>query len=692
MRIRRWDVDTPDTALAADLAEACEIHPFLSLLLTTRGLQSPEEILAFLVGQEEGADPFSYADMDKAVERIETALAEKQKILVYGDYDVDGITATVLLYSYLRSRGADAEYQIPRREDGYGLHPEQIAQAAENGVRLIVTVDTGVSLNEEVSLATEAGIDIVVTDHHQPPEVLPSVVAVVDPHRRDCESVYKDCAGVGMAFMLVCALEGDGETVLREYGDLLTLGTLADVIPLRGLTRDLMRRGLSLLNESTRPGLVALRRVAGYDEKELTATATSFSLVPRLNAAGRMGDPMIAAQLLLAESEEEAAPLAAALQELNTQRQSVSTELLSAVTEQIKSDPSRLCDRVLVLSGAGWPTGVLGIVAARLAELYGKPTFLLSEGSDGLAHGSARSISGFSVHEALVACSENLLVYGGHELAAGLTLKAENIDLFRRQINAYAASVCPQMPVVHLSVALRLRPDQINMEKLALMELLEPYGADNAAPLFGLFRMRLDNVTALGGGKHLRLSFSRDCISVSAIKFQTTPEEFMIPCGSTVNCIVSLEKNEYRGTSSVSVRIKDIGYANTDRDALQRDIEIFESIQRRESVPEATEAMPSRELLTRLYSLLHKCGNWRGTLEQLQYAVARVGSTDVEPACPRALQVLVSLELWRQASLIEVEDLGEILSVRLRETTEKADLTATPLWRYLEGGESRVEK
>lgn len=683
MFLKRWHYIQPNTVLASELAETCEINPVLALLLTARGITTPEEVLSFLAGQEEEVDPFDFTDMEVAVNRITRALEKKEKMLVYGDYDVDGITSTVLLYTYLRRQGADVVYRVPTREQGYGLHDEDVLWAAEQGITLLITVDNGISLVSQITLANEKGIDVVVTDHHQPPEELPPAVAVVDPHRADCESTCKNYAGVGVAFMLACALEGDGEAVLAQYGDLLTLGTIGDVMPLTDFMRDLMRRGIELLNASNRPGLLALRRVAGYEDKELSARSVSFSLVPRLNAAGRMGDPDLAVRLLLTEDIAEAQSLAEALEDMNARRQTVGNDISAQAEECIAHHPEWLYDRVLVVDGEGWHFGVLGIIAARLAERYGKPTFVLSVGEDGVAHGSGRSLEGFSLYEALCGCEDHLTAYGGHELAAGVTLPAENIEAFRRAINAYAAAHCPMMPVPRLEVAIRLRPEQVGVDKLALLEVLEPCGAGNPAPLFGLSRMRLDNIAAIGGGKHVRLSLSRDGVQISAVKFQTRPEDLPIPCGSIVNCVVALEKNVYRGNISVSVRMIDIGYADTDRDAMQSEIAAFEAMMRREAVPTAN-ALPTRDQLVHLYSMLRACGEWRGTVEQLHRAVMTDGDT------MSVLQLLTALEIWREANLVEFQDLGDRLHVRLLPTVGKMDLTATPLWRLLEGDNHRA--
>ena len=680
MQIRRWNEAKPDTALAAELAEACEIHPFLSLMLTARGLDTPEQIFSFIIGQEEEVDPFAFADMEQAVERLQRAISERQRVLIYGDYDVDGITATVLLYTYLKRKGVDVQYRVPLREEGYGMHPETILWAKEQRIELIVTVDTGIAANAEIDLARELGIDVVVTDHHQPAETLPNAVAVVDPHRIDCESSFKDFAGVGVAFMLLCALDGDVDAMFARYGDLLALGTLADMMPLQGFNRDLLRRCLTLLEESSRPGLLALRRQAGLEDKTLTSSNISFGLAPRLNAAGRIADPDLAIRLLLSEDETESEQLATEIQALNVRRQQATNEIMEQVDCQLENHPEWLNDRILVVCGTNWHGGLLGLVAARLMDRYGKPAIALTLGEDGVAHGSGRCIDGFSIYDAISFCSDLVTQFGGHELAAGVTLPVDAVDDFRIAINRYAAEICPTMPLPVLNMAIRLRPDQINVEKLMLLQVLEPFGCGNPAPLFGLFRMQLDNITSVGNGKHTRLSLSRDGVRINAMMFQITPEEFPVACGAVVNCVVSLDKNEYRGNTSVSIRVRDISFADTDREDLQRQINDFGRVLRREYRPIPNLAFATREQMAHFYNLLRNCRSWTGTVEQLHHALG--------DKAPDYLAMLIALEMWQQAGLIHWWDKGERIRIELSPNQEKVDLTTTPLWQYLMKGDA----
>lgn len=675
MSFRRWVLPQLDKESAAMLAEECGLDPFLALMLTTRGIGEVETAMEFLTASELTADPMGFADMDKAVDRVRRAVDSGETIMVYGDYDADGVTSTVLLYSYLKYKGAQVLYYIPRREgEGYGLHRESIDRLAEAGTRLIITVDNGIAALDEVAYAGEKGIDVVVTDHHQPQERLPAAVAVVDPHRPDCPSEFKDYAGVGMAFWLVCALEEDVDWALEQYADLVALGTLADVMPLRGENRVLVRRGLERMNRGGRLGLERLKAASGTAGKNQTSTTAVFTLAPRINAAGRMGSPDKAAQLLLSENPEEASALAAEIQGLNVERQETEAAILAQVMEDLRQHPERLADRVLVVAGEGWHHGVVGIIAARLTERFGKPSVVLSVDGE-IAKGSGRSIKGFSLFDTIFACRDSLLAFGGHELAAGVTLKADAIDTFREKMNGYAASL-PAMPAPELRLDCKLRPGQLSVELLNSLSALEPYGAGNAAPVFGLFQMYLEGITPVGGGKHLRLTLSRDGARITAMKFGTTPEQFHFVPGDLLNLAVTLDKNEYKGTVSVSVIVKDIRYASTRQEEVLAGLRDYDRAVRRELTAEDAALCPDRELTARLYRLIDPQRGWSGTLEQLAHGTGEAAAY---------AGVRLAVEVLRQAGLIEAEDQGDILTLARKPVQGKADLSATPMMRYLQG-------
>lgn len=671
MAMHRWLLPELQKDAACALAEECEIQPFLALLLTTRGITTVDEALSFLVGGEED-DPFSLVDMDLAVERIERAIDTGESVMIYGDYDVDGVTATALLFEYLKSRGANVAYRLPTREgDGYGLHTGAVDDFAAAGVSLLITVDNGITAVEAVERANAAGIDVVVTDHHKPQETLPSAVAVVDPHRADCQSGCTGYAGVSIAYLLCCALEGDADVIMERYGDLLALGMLADVMPLVGAGRTLVRRGLAVLNHLRRPGLRALCALAGMADKELTATRVVFSLAPRLNAAGRMDDPRISAALLLETDKEKADILAETVHTLNTKRQETELHILAEIDKRLQEDPALAADRVPVIVGENWATGVVGILAARLTERFGKPCIVLSTDGD-TAHGSGRSLEGFSLFDALSACSDRLLTFGGHALAAGLSLKTEGIADFRRAINAYAAGHFPQMPIPELRLDFKLRPSEIDSEKLALLSALEPFGAGNPTPVFGLFGMRLDNITPIGGGKHLRLTFSKNGTKLAVLKFHTEQAAFPVACGTVCDLAVTLEKNVYKGVVSPTVLLRDIRFADVDAAPFLAATQDFDAVLRQEKKA----PLPERAAMGSLYRFLVQRGGFVGTLDALWYSV---GDKELSP-----LSVRLALELWREAGLVSLKDTGNELCITLLPAAGKSDLSATPLWQYLQ--------
>lgn len=675
MAYKRWTYTNLDKDLAGELSAECGLDPLLCLLLTGRGITAPDEAMDFLVGNELQSDPFSYIDMDAAVDRVQRAIDEGESIAVYGDYDADGITATVLLYSYLRSKGARVVYRLPRRDgEGYGLHNENIDEMASCGVQLIITVDNGISAADEVDYANRLGIDVVVTDHHQPPEILPSAVAVVDPHRKDCPAEFKDLAGVGVAFQLVCALEGDPDRVLQEYGDLVALGTLADVMPLHGDNRILVRRGLQCINHpNARVGLRRLREFGGA-ERALNAVGVAFTIAPRINAAGRMGDPYRAAELLLCENEEEADALATEIHQLNNDRQLAEGAILKELLLAVDKDIDLLSQRVLVVWGEGWHHGVLGIIAARMMERFGKPCIVLSV-DNGIARGSGRSLKGFSLYDALRSCDECLLGYGGHEQAAGLTVEASRLQEFVERINRFAAETAPLMPVAELGLDCRLRPGQINTEMLDVLSALEPIGAGNPRPVFGLVRMVLERVEAVGGGKHLRLTLSRDGARITAMKFSTTPDAFAYAVGETVDLAVVLDRNEYHGNTSVSIVIRDIRHTAMQQDEVLEAQALYESVLRREVSAENDVHLPDRDHIARVYRFI-KQRPFIGSIDVLCFRLKNENMTCTD--------ILLACRVLREANLIEWRDEGDTVYIAVRETVGKADLMQTATARYLE--------
>lgn len=620
---KKWVVSQCDRDRAADIAENCGIEPFAAFLLCSRGMTDEFEVESFLYDTDL-IDPFTLPDMDKACERIHKAIEDGEKITVFGDYDADGVTSTALLYSYLSSRGASVDYYIPDRTgEGYGMNNCAIDALKERGTSLIITVDNGISAISETEYAKALGIDIVVTDHHRVGESLPDVVAVVDPHRADSECEFSEWAGVGVAFKLICALDGsEGYELLEEYGDIVSLGTVADIVSLKGENRIIVRSGIAfmraaLADGTMRKGLKALIDVCD-NSGEINSSILAFRLSPRINAAGRMGSAERALKLLLTENVDEATELAKEISEVNSQRQATEAGITEAAIEIIENNPHIKYSRVIVVSGKDWHQGVIGIVASRLAERYSKPAIVISE-TDDVARGSGRSIEGFSLYDALSYCAPVLVQFGGHTLAAGMSVENSKIDEFRAMINEYAAEKEAVVPVLHIDC--KLNPSSINLDMLSAMEILEPYGAENPQPVFGLYNMKIASVQPVGGGKHLRITVTKKGYSLTAIMFSVAPENFEYKVSDTVDLAVKLSSNEYMGRVQVSVQIKDIKLSSfDDLDVIdaQRSYEDF-SVGRELSEKTKTKLKVDRDFCGNVYRYIKSNNGWSHSPEMLCY-------------------------------------------------------------------------
>ncbi len=568
--MKRWVVGKPDRERAKALAEECDIDAFAALLAVVRGIDDPSELELMLSPEPILCDPNELADIKKAADFINSAIENGIKIAVFGDYDCDGVTATAILYDYLISRGVDAVYYIPDRiSEGYGMNKSAVDKLAKQGVGLIITVDNGISCAEEIEYARTLSIDTVVTDHHIPPEQLPDAVAVVDPHRADCGSSFKEICGAMVAFKLICVLDDkEPEQMLSRYGDLLCIATVGDVMPLTDENRAVVRYGTELIKRHPRTGLGAILSVSGIERSTLDTSRVSFGIVPRINAAGRMGDAKRALTLLLETDMLSALKIAGEIDDDNAERQRIEREISAAAFEKIERCGYNH-NRVIVVEGEGWHSGIVGIVASRIVEKYGKPAIVLSVEGE-VAHGSGRSLSGMHMHKALTACGDTLLKFGGHELAAGVSVSTQNIELFRKTINEYAATLPPVFPT--LNIDFRLNPSGMSVDMVEALRVLEPFGNGNAAPVFGLFGVKLDRITAVGGGKHLKLLFTKDGGAFQAMLFGVTSQDFCFETGEILDLAVSLDTNIFREEINLTVRIKAIRKSGVDEDALFRDI------------------------------------------------------------------------------------------------------------------------
>lgn len=674
MILRKWEVRPLDKERAAAFAQTYGVPFFLAMLMNIRGLDDAAHLREFLGEGEPLSDPFLLKDMDKAAARITRAVDNMEKIAVYGDYDADGVTSTAMLYSYLETRGADVIFYIPQREgEGYGMNIGAVEYLKEQGVTLIVTVDNGISSVQEVARANELGIDVVVTDHHRPQEILPDAVAVVDAYRPDDTSPYKHFSGVGIAFKLLMALEdgaGDVEDLLEAYSDLAAIGTIGDIVPLTGENRTLIRAGLERLSQSDRPGVQALLENAGIAGKVLTSTNVAFTLVPRINATGRMGAPERAVRLLISGYEEEAEVLSEEICADNEERRRVEAEIAEAAFADIEAK-GYMKDRVVVVDGENWHHGVIGIVASRVTERCGKPCMIISRGETE-AKGSGRSIEGFLLFEAICACGDLLIKFGGHPMAAGITLKPENIEAFRKRINRYAAEHFPQMPTQTVTLDCKLNPAALSVSMAQSLTQLEPFGNGNPQPVFGLFNMELSNVTPVGGGGHLRLTLEKNGSVITAMRFNTKPEELPYHIGDKIDLAVQLEAREFRGQPSLTVIVRDMKFAAFNTEKNIASLASFEKWQRGEvlSAEDKNRLYPDRACLAAIYRALRTV-NGKET-DQVRF-VSQFGKDMTLGLFKTALLV------FEERGLVHSEIADDTFTATLIETSGKTDITRSPV-------------
>ena len=687
MKYERWICSPCDRHAVEQLMDAG--YPYLvSSVLAARGITTVEAANSFLERETRlSYSPFLMKDMDKAVERINAAIAGGEKIAVFGDYDVDGITATVLLVDYLRSRGADCVKYIPRRvEDGYGLGQEPMRHLRQEvGVDLLITVDCGITGVEEAEFAKSLGLDLIITDHHECKDVLPDAVAVVDPHRSDCPYPFKHLAGVGVALKLALALGGESQEdkLFARYCTLAAIGTVADVMQMSDENRTIVQRGLKAIRGSDFLGLQALLKETGLMDKEITSIQIGFVLAPRINAAGRMGEAELAADLLLTDDSAQAEKLARQLCQLNRERQLVEQEIFAQAVEQIEAIPESERS-ALVLSSEEWHQGVVGIVASRLAEKYSCPSFMIHL-SEGLGKCSCRSYGGFNLFAALESCADLLEGFGGHELAAGFTIREENIPAFRRRINrcasAFLGGAAP-VPSLEVDVVLR-RPDLVTLDEVGALRLLEPYGAGNNRPVFCFLGAKIESMQGVGQNRHLKLRLSRGKHAFDAIYFSATRAACGLEVGDQVDAAFYLQLKEFPGSRPVQLQMIDLRGSAAPSARERTCLELAERLRAGESVTpqEAARLLPGREQLVRLWQALSRLTGGGGTAWVEKLPTLRRLSGAMGGAEP-FLRTLTGLLVFAERGLVVLEAGEDRLSVSLA-VHEKVDLEESCYIRQL---------
>ena len=676
-----WNVNVPDVSAVNSLVRS-GYAPLAAMVLASRGILDQSQAHKYLDCSAPLLDPFLMTDMDKAAGRVGLAMAMGEKIAVFGDYDVDGITATCLLTDFLRRHGANVVSYIPGRlEEGYGLNPIAIRQLHREGIQLIITVDCGITAVAEAELCRELGIDLVITDHHECKETLPCAAAVVDPHRPDGGYPHRNLSGVGVAFKLASALCGDQEEVLRDYADMVCLGTVADVMPLQGENRVFVAQGLKLLANTKRPGIAALMAESGCDAKTVSASSIGFMLAPRINAAGRMGQIELAVELFLTDDPARAATVAKQLCDLNRQRQSVESEIYDQAVSML---PAGQPPEAIVLADESWHQGVVGIVASRIAEEYACPAFLIClDGEHGKA--SSRSHGGFNLFASLTTLAHLLESYGGHELAAGFTINRGNIPEFRRQICQLAAGFYnDDTPRTSLDVDCAISPELLTIPNIESLSVLEPCGNCCPKPILMMKNLTVERITMVGGGRHMRLRLRSGRIGLNAIYFSANPAVVSIQTGDLVDIAFTPQVNEFRNERSVQMNVQDIR-PSCQAECSPETAGYHALISGRLTQEIAETLLPERATLAMV---------WR-------YLATASAAIEESPIClcrkivrwtgkPLTLgQMMTCLDIFRDVGLLEIARVHKHLHIRLTPGSQKADLTASQtMQRLLQAKES----
>lgn len=674
MKYGIWKVSQPEAG-AVNALVGSGYAPLAAMVLASRGMEDDHQARAYLDCNAPLLDPFLMTDMDKAAGRVGLAMSRGEKIAVFGDYDVDGITATCLLTDFLRRHGADAVSYIPGRlEEGYGLNPIAIHQLHDEGVKLIVTVDCGITAVSEAELCRKLGIDLVITDHHECKQTLPTAIAVVDPHRPDGGYPHKNLSGVGVAFKLASALCGSQEGVLEEYADMVCLGTVADVMPLQGENRVFVARGLESLAHTKRPGIAALMAECGCAPEAVSASSIGFMLAPRINAAGRMGQIDLAVELFLTDDPDKAAEAARGLCELNRQRQAVESEIYRQAVSML---PMGKPPEAIVLADESWHQGVVGIVASRIAEEYACPTFLIClDGEHGKA--SSRSHGGFNLFASLSALSPLLESYGGHELAAGFTITRANIPEFRRQICALAAKFyTDDVPRTVLDVDCAVSPELLTLHNVDALQMLEPCGNGCPKPVLMVKNLTIDRISMVGGGRHMRLRLCSGHTYLNAIYFSANPQTVSIQPGDLVDVAFTPQVNEFRGTRTVQMNVIDIR-PSCSAECLP-DAAPYRDMQRGNLTSgEAAALLPDRKMLALVWRYLDAANPVQESPMCLCRKIVRWSGQPLNLG-----QMLTCLDIFRDVGLLTVQRQHKYVSIRLTPGEGKADLSRSQTMQRL---------
>lgn len=666
--MKKWTISPVKKEASERIAQMSDLGGLLSHIMAARGIDTREKLIEFF-NRDTLEDPFALTDMEAAVETVCEAVDAGEKICVFGDYDCDGICASAILYDYLLNMGADAIAMIPERSDGYGLSAEAVERIHATGAKLVITVDNGISAISESKMIAELDMKLIVTDHHQPYDELPVAAAVVNPHRIGDLSEFKELCGAGVALKLCAALDGgDYEAVCEQYLDMAAVATVADVVPLTGENRVIVSKGLRLLANTENYGLRSLMENCGASADRITSQTVAYTLAPRINAASRFGSAVTAFNLLTAENEDDAEKYADELMKLNSDRKTAEGVITDEIFEAVDNDPELRYSRVMTVSGKGWNRGIIGIIAARLVEIYEKPAVILSIDDDGLAVGSCRSVKGFNIFRCLDYCCDLLIKYGGHELAGGLTVTEVNIQNLRKKIEEYAEKTCPEMPRITVNADKLLRGADLTYENAAALRRLQPFGVGNPEPVFALSGAVVTNVTPLSGGAHTRLGISYDGAQTQVLMFRTRTSEVYFKPGDRVDLMANMQADEYNGSRRVTLLAVDIRPHFSGQDRFFAEEDVYLKYRRGEKVDSKMlkTGIPTRDEMVRVYSHIRNSGG-TDTYENMYLKLSGDGIN--------AFKLMIILDAFCEAGLMTFKrGKAELIPPKKR-----ADLSNSPI-------------
>ncbi len=708
--IIKSDESSDAKSAAADIAAALGINPIVARLLYNRGYKDVASAKAFIYMESELlSNPFEMLDVDRGIERIRRAVERNELITVYGDYDVDGVTAVCTLYLYLKSLGARVEYYIPNRAgEGYGVSNAAIETIKERGGTLIITVDTGITATEEVEFARSIGVDFIVTDHHECRTDLPLAEAVINPHRPDCPYPFKELAGVGVVFKLICAYEERvcgkrrreaARKIFDEYADLVAIGTIADVMPIKGENRIIVKYGLGMIENTKRIGLAALieasstkndQRSSRRKKTKITSSYIGYTLAPRINAAGRIKTASLAVELFLTEDKARVTEIAEELCRTNKERQAEENKIMQEAYRMIEELHAE-DDPVIVLSADTWHHGVIGIVSSRITEKYCKPSILVSfEGNEGepsdsdVGKGSGRSIKGMNLVDALCHCSEHLVKFGGHELAAGLSVTRGELDNFRRMLNDYAReSLTEEDMIPTIEADCVIDAGDISLALAKNLQILEPYGVGNPVPVFVMRGVTVNELCGISDNKHTKFTLGGGRQSISAMYFSAPPSSLNVYVGDKVDVLFNVDINEWSGRESVQLIIRDIKPSENLRASIERDRERFAEIWAGSSFTRAEDVLPTRDDFGAVYKLL--LASLRSGVDTLTHReiTAKLSSAQYDSRVGY-IKLKIIVMVLKELNLVGIDEISEeVYRFNIHYTTNKTDLEKSNLLRKL---------